>query len=168
MKLRIAAVLSLTLALMGCSQPSASVAIASFGVAGVGLEVYCASGGNGCSPALVSYAALAVSQADADATIIGSGQATVAQIATVLANLNAYIAQGHQLTGLTAGQLTEVNAILNAAQQVVTLVALLNPAPVAIAPAAVRASGPVLTWPVTAKDQAVVAKMRAKIAAAKQ
>jgi hypothetical protein len=162
MKLRIFAVLSLALALMGCT--SVSTSIAAFGLAGVGLQAYCASGGNGCSAPLTAYAQIIITQANEDAGVFGNGQGTLAEIAAITANLNADIQQGQAIPGLTPGQQTELTAILNAASEVLTLVAKLNP------PAVSRASAHdvIIHWQVTDRDRAAIAKMQAKIAAAKK
>ncbi len=151
-----------TLALAACTPGSTpAIAVASLGIAGAGLSAYCASQGAGCTPAILAYSSLIVTEASKDATILESGQTTTAEITQIITTLNADIDQGRALVGLTPAQQNQVSAIITAAQSVVTLVQALVPA----------SAGPGTTVKVpklTPADTAKLAKMRAKVAGAKK
>ena len=162
---RLLCVLPIGLLLLTVACTTAAIAVASLGIAGAALESYCVAGAAGCSPAVTDYAALIVSQAGADASILESGQTTTTQIAEIVDNLNSAIAQGSALSGLTAQQQAEVDAILTAASSTLNLVEALTPPATGVASAnAARSSIKIV---LTKKDKAELAKMKLAIAGAR-
>ena len=140
---------------------TAAVAVASLGIAGAGLAAYCSAGGSGCSPALVAYGGLIVTEATKDATVLESGQSTGAELTQIVTNLQVDINQGKALVGLTPQQQQEVSAIVTAATSVVTLVQALIP-PSSAPLASVKLPK------LSANDSKKIAVMRTSIAAVKK
>ncbi len=143
--------------LLACSTTTVGIAVASLGIAGVALEAYCTAGGSGCSPALLGYGELIVAEAAKDATVLESGQATAAQLATIVSNLQAYLT-GASIPGLTAQQQQEVSAITAAIGVLIPLVQSILPQH---APSALMVKLP----PLTSEDRSALAGMRGKMVA---
>jgi hypothetical protein len=139
----------------GCGGTSVGVAVAALGIAGVALETYCATGGAGCSPAMITYGDLIIAEASRDAVILESGQATAAQINMIVANLQTYLT-GANLPGLTPAQQQEISAITTAISVLLPLVEAIMPKPPA--PPTQTVSLPRLT----ARDNAQLAKFKVK------
>lgn len=154
------------LLMIACSNTGAAVAVASLGIAGAGLTAYCVSGGAGCSPSLIAYGTFVTTQATKAAAVLESGQSTPEQLQEIVDNLTNAVVQGEVLTGLTATQRQEVQAIVATANSVISLVRALIPPPVVATPlAAVRA--PVRLPALSASDRSKLADMRAKIQSTK-
>lgn len=147
--------------LLGCST-SAGVAVATMGIAGAALTTYCLTGGAGCSPAVIAYAALITKEAVKDAAVLESGSSTLADLQQVVANLQQDIANGNALAGLSSGQSIEVAAVVAAVNTVLTITETIiskTPAPAPTSPASITVKLPTLS----SHDKSEIAKMRMKI-----
>ena len=164
MKVFLSAVLAASLTLTGCSGPSAAVLIASLGIAGSGLSVYCASQGIACDPAVTAFSTAIINEAVADAVVWESGSTTAEKIAATVANLNADLAAGRLLVGLSPQGQAEVTAAITTIQALIPLFEALsakNPVPVAsVAP---RAAKPVILPKLSTGDRAKLDAMLRKV-----
>lgn len=162
-------VLPLLLLLTGCTA-SAPILIASLGIAGAGLVTYCTTSGS-CPPAVVLYGGIIIKEATADAIIWESGSTVPEKLNQIIANLNADIAQGQALDGLSPEAQAQVRAILATAVALVPLFeALLAKQPQVVTdPSHPTARPPMVIHlpPTTARDRQALDKMWVAVARAK-